>query len=207
MTIRTVAPSRGSREPTDLQTYGRFPQRPSVPSDLHTFTPPRRVKPKNWHRGEGEACSTLHVSFFDWAKNETRKTHSSFRASSSAAPFATPTGTSSLCSRRGTNRKGPKGHPVDSPAKRAQTRSRSRRGSGFALETTNRARPGGTYRPTNLQTYTQFSPSPSHPFPRALPQTSNLKPHPPSERARPRRGPASGGAVGGRWLPRTRRRG
>jgi hypothetical protein len=100
MTIRTVAPSRGSREPTDLQTYGRFPQRPSVPSDLHTFTPPRRVKPKNWHRGEGEACSTLHVSFFDWPKNETQKTHPSVRASSSAAPFATPTGTSSLCSRR-----------------------------------------------------------------------------------------------------------
>jgi hypothetical protein len=90
-----------------------------MPSDLHTFTPSYRAKPKIGVKERDN--SPLSVSFFDWAKNETQKTHPS-----TALRLA-------LRVRHETNRKGPKGHPVDSPALRAQTTIRLVRGFGFAL--------------------------------------------------------------------------
>jgi hypothetical protein len=89
------------------------------------------------------AFSHLSVSFFDWAKNETQKTHPS-----TALRLA-------LRLRHGTSR--------NSRAKLAQTATRSVRGSSFALETTNRARPGVTARdPASRPTPDGHTFTPSH---------------------------------------------
>ena len=50
--------------PMDLPTYGRFPQRTSIPPDLYPFTPPCRVKPKIGAKQRGEVCSIFIGSFF-----------------------------------------------------------------------------------------------------------------------------------------------
>jgi hypothetical protein len=102
-----------------------------------------------------------------------------------------PTCTSSLCSRRGMNRKGPKGHPVDSPARRAQTTIHSNRVLASPPDAPDRARPGGTtcesmnaapspesragtglqvYQRTQHPNLTSLPLSPSPPFPTAGPR-------------------------------------
>jgi len=102
MTIRTVAPSQGSREPTDLQTYGRFPQCPSVPSDLHTFTPRCRVKPKIGTEERERCCRSFMAHFFERQKNEPQKITTGTTSLRSGRSHQT--GTSSLRSRRPTVR-------------------------------------------------------------------------------------------------------
>jgi hypothetical protein len=85
------------------------------------------------------------VSFFDWAKNETQK---SPRVLPRCARVA-PTGTSSLCSRRGTTWKGPEGHPGDSRSEIAQTTHRSDRVLPSPPDAPDCARPGyGSFRRT-----------------------------------------------------------
>jgi hypothetical protein len=60
--------------PTHIQTYRRFPQRTFILSDLHTFTPPYRAKPKIGAKERGEAFSILDGSFFlSDQKNEPQK--------------------------------------------------------------------------------------------------------------------------------------
>ena len=112
---------------THIQTYRRFPQRTSILSDLHTFTPPYRVKQKIGTE-ERETCArSLMAHFFERPKKRAAKKvtrHTALRLA--------------LRVRHGTN--------SNSPALRAQTGVRSLRGFGSTLETTNRARPGGTTR-------------------------------------------------------------
>jgi hypothetical protein len=121
--IRTVAPSPGSREPTDLRTFPPAHLRTFRPSHLHTFTPPYRVKPKIGAK-ERERCP-LSVSFFDWAKNETQKTHPS---------TALRRATALSC-----------GTTWNLRSKIAQTTRRSDRALAPSPFTPNRARPGETH--------------------------------------------------------------
>jgi len=78
--------------------------------------------------------SILHVSFFDWSKNETQKSHTK-PALARFAPVARLSALRlALLLRRGTNR--------NSRDELAQTAIRSCSRLGFALQTTNRATSG-----------------------------------------------------------------
>jgi hypothetical protein len=61
-------------KPTHIQTYRRFPQRTSILSDLHTFTPSYRVKPKIGTR-ERERGARSFMSHFLTRQKTRRKNH------------------------------------------------------------------------------------------------------------------------------------
>jgi len=161
MMIRTVAPSPGSREPTDLRTFPPAHLRTFRPSHLHTFTPPYRVKPKIGAK-ERERCPPS-VSFFDWAKNETQKSPQVLPHSARVAHPSTALRRAAALW-RGTNRKGPEGHPVDSPAGWAQTAIRSFRAFASPPGSPDRARPGETTVLVTLDAGTESRNVPAHPF-------------------------------------------
>jgi len=73
MMIRTVAPSPGSREPTDLRTFPPAHLRTFRPSHLHTFTPPYRVKPKIGAKERERCCRSFMAHFFERPKKRAAK--------------------------------------------------------------------------------------------------------------------------------------